>query len=150
MGGEMIRAAVAADVPALVALGQRFLAESSYAGILPNNPSQMAATARSLIELVNGAVFVNGDEELSGAIGLLKFVHHFSGKLTVGECFFFVDPAARGSLGVRLLTAAKQWAIEQGATTLQLVAPEGATRVEAFYQALHCTPLERAYVLVLS
>lgn len=146
----MIRPALLDDVPALVALGQRFLAESHYAGVLTENPAQMAETAARLIREDEGTVLVaDGRERLAGTIGLYRFQHHFSGSVTVGEVFLFVEPEARGMVGVRLLRAAQRWAQAQGALSLQVVAPEGATRVEDLYRALDYQPLERAWVMTL-
>lgn len=147
----MIRAATLADVPALVALGQRFLAESSYAGVLRENPEQMADTAQRLIEQDEGTVLVAEDWRgtIAGTIGLFRFQHHFSGSVTVGEVFLFVEPESRGMVGVRLLKAAQQWSQAQGALSLQVVAPEGATRVEELYVAMRFQPLERAFYVTL-
>lgn len=147
----MIRDAILKDVPELVALGQRFLAESSYAGVLRENPEQMADTAQRLIEQEDGAVLVAEDwrGRIAGTIGLFRFAHHFSGSVTVGEVFFFVEPESRGLIGVRLLKAAQQWAQASGAQSFQVVAPEGATRVEALYRALQFQPLERAFYVSL-
>lgn len=146
----MIRAATLADVPALVALGQQLIAGSSYAGFVRDNPAQMATTANNLIANEAGAVFVSEvDGQVLGMIGVVRFIHHISGDVTVGEIFLFVDPRVRGSAGIRLIAAAKAWAADQGATTFQLVAPEGATRTEQLYAALHFAPIERAWGLAL-
>lgn len=147
----MIRPATREDVPALVALGQHFLAESSYAGTMPENPAQMAATAQRLIDQPDGTVLVSVDHaaRIHGTIGLVYFAHHFSGLRTMGEAFFFVAPAARGSVGVQLLLAAKGWGRAHDVVDFQVVSPDGATRVEQFYAALRFRPLERAWVLAL-
>jgi GNAT superfamily N-acetyltransferase len=147
----MIRPASAADVSALVTLGQTFLQTGPYAHLVTPDPVTMAATVRWLLGTPQGTVIVSQTPEgvVRGMIGLFAFPHHLSGALTVGEVFFYVAPAARGLDGMRLLRAAKRWAQAVGATTLQLVAPEGEDRVEALYAALDCAPLERAWVMTL-
>lgn len=149
-GPITIRPATADDTATLVALGQTFRAGSRYASLLPDNPDQMAATVARLRDEPDGTVLVaEVDDQITGTIGLLAFIHHFSGELTVGELFFYVAPAHRGRVGVLLLRAATRWAQSIGATTLQLVAPDGEDRVERLYAALDCVPLERAWVLAL-
>lgn len=145
-----IRPAVLADVPALVALGCRFLASSVYGGYFRENLQQIDQTATHLITHEDGIVLVALEaDSLRGAIGVLCFPHTWSGARTAGELFWYVDPEARGSIGIRLFKAAEVWAVSQSATSLQMVAPEGAERIEQLYQRSGYAPLERGWVRTL-
>lgn len=139
----MIRPATLPDVPRLVALGRRFLAESAYAGRLADNPAQMQAITEQLITQADGTILVaTQGGVVVGMIGMLCFPHHLSAERTAGEVFWYVDPDHRGS-GVRLLKAAERWALEQGARKIQLIAPSAP--VGHIYARLGYTPIEVAY-----
>lgn len=139
----IVREATVDDVPALVAMGQRFRNETIYATRLPENTAQMGEIARRLIVEDNGHVLVvDRDGALVGTIGLLVFPHHFSGALTAAELFFWVNPEHRGH-GVRLLRRAEQWARDRGATTMQMIAP--TPEVGTLYTRLGYAALEVAY-----
>lgn len=119
----VIREATHHDVPALVAMGLRFRNATVYATRLAENPEQMAALGRHLIDSEDGLLLVadRGGEPI-GMMGVLVFAHHLSGARTAGEVFFWVEPAHRG-YGIRLLRRAEQWAKARGATTMQMIAP---------------------------
>lgn len=143
----MIREATTADVPRLVVMGTRFLTESAYRGRVTINPVQMADTVHMLLASPIGTVFVaERDGEVVGMIGLLCFQHPISGEATVAELFWWVEPEHRGN-GVRLLKRAEQWAREQGATHVHMVAP--TPDVGALYTALGYELLESTYQRVL-
>lgn len=138
-----------ADLDALVAMGQRFLAQSNYRRHLTENPAQMRMTAAQLIEAASGNVFVAeaDDGTLVGMLGVIVFPHHLSGDTTCGEVFWWVEPDRRG-IGLRLLRAAEAWAKAQGATTLQLIAP--SHEVETLYERLGFEAVERTYQKALA
>jgi GNAT superfamily N-acetyltransferase len=137
------RPATVADVPALVAMGQQFLAASSYHAHLASNPDQMATFATSLIDSPNGAVFVlDHDGRPVGVIGLVVFAHPLSGERMASECFWWAGDEARGH-GLSLLHAAEAWAREQGAERLQMVAPE--PRVGRLYRRFGYQWIEESY-----
>jgi len=126
----MIRQATLADVPRLVAMGREQVA-AVYDGTVPDDPEQVEATVRSLLDGPHVATFDSErDGVVIGMIGLLRFVHPVTGLATVGEIMWWMDPAARGT-GVQLLTRAEQWAADVGAVTLQMQAP--TPRVEQLY-----------------
>lgn len=145
----VIREATADDVPALVAMGQRFRNSTVYARRLRDNPEQMAETGLMLIHSDDGLLLVadRGGAPI-GMIGVLVFPHHLSGERTAGELFFWVDPEYRG-YGVRLLRQAERWARERGATTMQMIAPvvidEPDDDVGPFYARVGYHALEVAY-----
>jgi GNAT superfamily N-acetyltransferase len=142
-----IRPATEQDVPDVVTLGQQFLATSHYADVIPENLGQMAVLAECLIK--DGGLFVaegrGGD--LVGMIGLMTFTHHLSGLLTAGEVFWYVQPSARGTAGVRLLKRAEEWARSRGAVALQMIAPD--ERVASFYDRCGYTEVEIGFMRTL-
>lgn len=138
-----IREATAADADAIVALGQRFLHGSVYAGKIGDNPAQVRTLALHLIASPDGVVFVA--EDATGLVGLLAAFAHFhylSGERTAGEVAWWVDVEKRG-IGIRLLRRAEQWARAQGAVTFQMIAP--TPDVEVLYERLGYAPVERWY-----
>lgn len=141
-----IRAAVLEDVPCLVEMGRRMRASTSYAATLAENPDQMRTTATNLIQQL-GVVFVSEDRGglLVGMIGLVVFDHFISGVPTVSEAFFWVEPEARGTVGVRLLKHAMRWAQSIGAQRLAMIQPVGETRVGELYERLGFTCIELAW-----
>lgn len=137
------REATAADIPALVALGQRFRRETVYATTLRENVEAIAKTVAHLIASADGYVHVlERDGALVGVFGALLYPHHLSGDLTCGEVFFWVNPESRGH-GVRMLRHAERWAKARGATTMQMVAP--TTEVGQLYERMGYGLLEMAY-----
>lgn len=141
-----IRPAIAADISALVHMGERFLAASPYADVLTKNPQQMATLCQQLIDGTGVILVLDGGSGPVGMIGLYCAPHFLSGDLSVGEVFWWVDPDQRGQ-GVRLMRAAETWARERGAVAMQMVAPDD--RVGALYQRLGYQPVERTYLRVL-
>jgi GNAT superfamily N-acetyltransferase len=140
---RVIRPATSADVPALVVMGQQFAQTELYRDVLRENPEQMAVVATNLIEDESGTVLVlERDGVLVGMMGLVCTPHFLSGDMFAGEVFWWVTPGQRGD-GVRLLRAAEAWAIERGATTLQMIAP--TERVGQFYSRMGFTRTEISY-----
>ncbi|MGH9371853.1 MAG: GNAT family N-acetyltransferase [Vicinamibacterales bacterium] len=140
-----IREATLADVPAIVAMGCRFLRTTAFGTHVKENPEQMAALAAQLIEGDGGAVFVaDMDGGVVGMIGLLRFLHPMSGEPFVSELFWWVNPDARGSsAALRLLRQGEQWTRDVGAVVLQMIAP--TPEVERLYHARGFDRVETAY-----
>ena len=138
-----IRAATIADVPRLVEMGIRFITETRYAVLLPVNVAQLTALMEELVSAAARTILVlERDGRLIGMLGLLAFTHPVSGEPVVSEVFWWVDPEARGD-GLRLLTAAEHWTVDQGAVLLQMIAPTPA--VERLYTRRGYVPVERLY-----
>ncbi len=139
-----IRVATVGDLPALVALGQRFREESVYADRLAENPDQMVTLGTKLLSEPHSTIFaLERQQQIVGMIGLTIFPHPISGVITAAEVIFWVNPDHRGH-GLALLRRAEAWARAKGATTLQLVAP--TREVETLYQRLGYAVWEVAYV----
>lgn len=137
-----IRDATYDDVGQLVQLGFEFVATSEYRDLLQPDEDAVALTMRRLIE--GGVVFVAEEgEAIVGMLGMGLFAHPFTGRVTAGEMFWFVKPDARGSIGIRLLRRATQWAEDHGAVSIQMVAPnEDVARI---YDRLGYRKVETSY-----
>ena len=143
-----IRPATLADVPALVAMGERFRADSPYRDLCAENADAMAATCTRLITGPDSIMLVAEHAAgLVGMIGLILFAHHFSGARTAGELVWWVDPGARGT-GLRLLRQGERWAAEAGATQMQMIAPDA--RVGRLYEHQGYAPVELTYQKALA
>ena len=140
-----IRDATHADVPRLVEMGCRFIAETTYAQHIQTSPEALSTFALRLIDDESGLllVAVNGDDQPQGMIGMLIYPHFMSGERVAAECFWWVNPAERGTTGLRLFKRAEAWAIAHHAMRIQTVAP--SPDVERIYQRLGYTWIEAAY-----
>jgi len=122
----VIRQATEADVPRLVTMGQRFARETGYARLIEVDPARLGGLIRDTVASPAGVVFVS--ENGSGITGLIALAiapHPYSGEPTAFEMAWWVEPEARGA-GVRLLAAAEAWARDNGAASVQMVAPAGS------------------------
>jgi GNAT superfamily N-acetyltransferase len=141
--GVVIREASIDDVPRIVEMGLRFIRETVYAGRIAENPARMAALAEQLI--AGSSMFVAEREGVVvGMTGALFFEHPLSGEPFASELFWWVEPEARGSLGVRLLRRLVEWARARGAVALTMIAPTPA--VEALYERLGMERVEVSYL----
>ena len=129
----------------MVAMGLAFHASSPYR-------DQIVATAESMRQLVllmlgseSAAIFVaERSGQVVGMIGMSAFVHPLSFQMAAHEVFWWVNPEARGSAAaIRLLHAGETWARAQGATVVQMVAPDAAVGV--IYQRLGYQAIETMY-----
>lgn len=122
----MIREATEADVPQLVEMGLHFL-RLHYADKLKENPEQIAKTLRDLLANPQGKVLVGGNGHIQGVVGFVVYPQLFSGEPVAGELFWYVEPEARGRLGLELLREAERTAVKMGAETMQMVSPSETT-----------------------
>lgn len=140
----MIRPATLADVDALVTMGVCFWADSPYAKLITVREESLRETASFLITSPAHTLLVaDVDGALVGMLGLFSFCHPLSGARTVSEVFWWVSPAARGRIGLRLLQDGQQWAREQGATLMQVGAP--SADIELLYRRLGFVQAEVVY-----
>lgn len=139
----MIRRATEADIPALTAMGQRFVQETSYKDLVSADPDRIAQTVIGILSTDTGVVLVSeGTTGPTGMIAMLSYSHPFSGELTAFEVVWWVNPEARGD-GIRLLKAAEDWGRQKGATKMNMVAPN--ERVGALYSRLGYSPVETSF-----
>lgn len=139
----MIRKAEDADIPALVAMAQRFISVTSYNGKLGNSPETLAKLMGNLIAHEDGCLLVSvGEDEITGMIGAYIYDHPMSGERIAGEAFWWVEPEHRGG-GVKLMLEVEKWARAKGADRLTMIAP--SPKVETLYRALGYDKLETHY-----
>jgi GNAT superfamily N-acetyltransferase len=138
----VIRRAEPEDMERIVEMGQRFVAETEYSERIAVRPERLLDTVINVATNPDGVIFVSGKDAVTGMIAMLAYDHPFSGERTAFEVVWWVDPEARGD-GIRLLRAAESWAKEQGATKMQMVAPN--QRVGALYERLGYAPIETSY-----
>ncbi len=143
----MIRRATADDTGRLIEMGQRFVRETTYNGIIAIDPERMARVIAGILANPDGVLLVSGADKLTGMIGMVVYDHPFSGERTAFEIVWWVEPEARGD-GVRLLRAAEDWATERGAVVMQMVAP--TDRVAHLYIRLGYAPVETSFQRRLS
>ena len=152
------REATLDDVPALVAMGERFRSSSTYQVHIPSNMAQLVETFSLLITHETGVIFVAElDRKLVGMIVMLIQPHFFSGDLLAQELVWWMDEAHRGK-GLKLLKIAETWARARGAVRMQVSAPTadvervymrvGYTRVESnWMRALRAQPPDEVQVI---
>lgn len=145
----MIRRATADDVPGIGLMAEAFVASTEYRALLSLKPEFIAMLAEQLITNDNALALVcEADGRLVGMMGVLAFPHMMSGETIATEVVWWMEPDHRGRDGIRMLRQAEAWAKEQGATILQMIAPN--IRIERFYDLLGYVPVERSYQKRLS
>ncbi len=135
-----IRAAVPADLPALVRLlADLFAIEADF---VPDANRQRIGLALLLADRRRAAVLVA--EGAGGVVGMVTgqlVLSTAEGGLSALVEDMVVDAAARGrGVGRALLGAIEGWAAERGATRLQLLADRENAAALAFYDAAGWSP----------
>lgn len=139
----MIREATIDDVPRLVEMGGRFVANSIYAGRMANNPKAQCALMLRMIEHPDGQVYVSEESgKITGMVGVAALVHPWSGEWMAEEVFWWVEPEARGP-GIKLLKRAEQWADAKSCVRLRASAPN--PKVARAYWRLGYTKVEESF-----
>lgn len=124
-------------------MGSRFLEESHYGTLFKRNDIALSKLMRRLITSNDGVIFVSVDwPSLSGMIGGVVYDHPMTGERMATEAFWWVDPENRGH-GLKLLRRLTAWAKVNGATKMQMIAPD--ERVARVYRGLGFTKLEEHF-----
>ena len=125
----MIRDALEADIPRILEMSRRFLAEGPYRDDVIDKEEVTNALALRLVQSPEHRVLVSDEGgKLTGLVVMLIYPHYFSGERTAGELIWYVEPEHRQSwTGIALARAAERVAREMGATTIQFTAPATAT-----------------------
>jgi GNAT superfamily N-acetyltransferase len=144
---DLIRSRMATidDVPALVRMGQMFLATSQYRQYIGDDPAFCTAAMVGLLTMPGRTIFVSERRgEIIGMLGVIVFVQPFSGEFVATEVFWWLNPAHRGYGGF-LLRRAERWARACGATRMTMMAPIDAPRVAETYVGLGYTAIETVF-----
>lgn len=133
----MIRGAGIEDVPEIVRLGSRSLADGPYKGMLKDTPEQSARFALQVINSMNGKVLLyeNDHGKVVGLLAFLIYPHYFTQEPTATEIMWYVEPEERaGGGGIKLLWEAEKQAKAMGALRMGFTAPtaEVASLYERF------------------
>jgi GNAT superfamily N-acetyltransferase len=140
----MIREATHADIPRLVEMGTRFIASTPYRTKLALNQATLTTAMQRLIDSPLAVLLVaDVERHVVGMLAVVAAEHPLSGQVTAGEVFWWVDPAYRGRLGMRLLQVGEAWARARGAAVLQMIAPDD--RVARLYRRRGYSKLEETY-----
>lgn len=139
-----IRAATLEDVDSILTMAQAFISSTAYAAHVSKRPAALRGFVERLIANDAGEVLIaRRGIDAVGMIALWLFDHPYSGESTASELVWWVNPEERGSLGIRLLKRAEQWARARGAAVLQMIAPND--RVAEFYTACGYGFVESSY-----
>lgn len=146
----MIRAATLEDVPAIVELSSHFILATPYSASLPVTPEYLEHTATTVIGGGTGIIYVvETDSRLVGFLAAYIGRHPFTGQMYCEELAWWMEPAARkGTAGPRMLWLLIEWARQNGAVVLKMVAPAGSS-VGEFYLRHGFTHLESAFLKIL-
>lgn len=138
----MIREATNADIPQLLAMGQRFADKAQLCEHVGYVPENMATTFEAMIA-GEGHVILIGE---NGAIGGLSGPHPFNHAHIIAQELFWWS---EGREGLRLLAAFEEWAAARCHSlrmiTLEAVEPERTGRL---YERRGYAPLEHGYIRV--
>ena len=135
----MIRAAIATDVDAIVAV---LAAQWADHHDDPWNAEQARNTVAALIEAPHGVVFVVDRNGVAGVIGGACVPSPLSGVPISVEMFWVVSPSGRG-FGISLLRAFEAWSRQQGARRCMASAPR--PRVAMLLSRRQFKPAEISY-----
>jgi GNAT superfamily N-acetyltransferase len=143
INGQLIRRATVADLPALVAMAQRFHEASGYGDIAEFDALSFATTLQSAPNVV---VLVAEKDGLIGMAGALVYPMYFNLQhVTAQEMFWWVEPEHRG-IGSKLFDALEEEVKKMGAQSLTMIAIERFSWVGSYYEKRGFRPSERSFI----
>lgn len=146
----VIRAAVISEVEELVQMCLRFLRTTHYYEVLERDANEESLGGLIMTLFGEGEracmlVAQDRDGAIVGGIGLLASSHPCTGQLYADELVWWVEPAHRGtSIGPHLLKAGEDWARQQGATLIKMIAPI-ASDIGRYYERQGYHAIETAF-----
>lgn len=145
-----MRLATRADIPRLVEMGQRFIAETEYRDFIAFNRDALEALMAGMIGKTNCAIFVGEvSGQIVGMLGMHIYRHPMSNERVAAEAFWWVEPEHRkSSVGLDLLARGEAWAKTNAATKMQMIAPN--ERVGRLYRTRGYRKFEEQYQRDLS
>ena len=141
----MIRLATETDIPAMLAMAEKFIGKAwAHAGV-PYCPETAERLLRGLIGSENGFVLVN--EDCSAMIGVALHTWHFNAAVKTATELFWWSETSSGA-GRALLREAEALAHQMGAATFNMGCMEGmrAETLDRFYGRDGFAPSERIYL----
>lgn len=146
-----VRAATLADVPAIVAMSERFYATTSYCQWADFCPETVEALAANLTE--NHVMLVAEDDSgVCGMVGLFVAPFMFNaGRTGAYEVVWWVNPEAQGAgAGKALLAAIEPACKAKGANAIQMVhLASSPPQAAAIYERMGYAHTESSYTRIL-
>lgn len=146
-----IRSATREDVPAIVAMGERFYAASGYESIAPVARESIAGLA--LLTMESGVMLVaEADGELVGMVSLFLEPFTFNPAVTLAtELAWWIEPDHRGGmLAVRMMAALEESCRAKGAQWVRMATlATSPPQASAIYERLGYQPGDRYYMRAL-
>lgn len=143
----IVRAATRSDVDAIVAMAERFYAQTSYAGIVPLVKESAAGLAIVLMD--HGVMLVaEQGERVVGMVGLFLEPFTFNVAITVAtELVWWVEPDARETgAGMALLAAIEPACRDKGADLIRMMLLHNSPpHAAALYARRGYVPTEHAF-----
>ena len=137
----MIREAIQAAVPRMVAMMETFLSRPPYAGVISYRPFYVQEFMETLIDNTDGLLLVSDRDGVDGMLGMYIYAHPLSGEKMPAEAFWWMSPEKRGGLAAfRMLKQAEEWVKMRGLPMVHMVAPD--ERVARVYTKRGYRPLE--------
>jgi GNAT superfamily N-acetyltransferase len=132
-----------ADADRLLEMGEHFLADTVYGGLLPNDPAHLSRILAVVLQ--QGTVLLAEREgTFVGMLAGLVYEHFVTGRRTANETVLWVEPSARTQgVGEALLEAFHAWARTQGATQAQV--GSWNERLDRYYARLGYVATERIF-----
>jgi hypothetical protein len=146
-----VRDAGEADLLRVFEMGVAFLVSApDYASIVEWTPEKVEELTRwlTLGETNRVLVLEAADGALVGMLAIAITPNLWGDGTIAEEVAWWVEPAARGRSGLKLLGAGEEWARQNGALVLRMVAPRGS-QIGTVYERRGYVPLESIYVLRL-
>lgn len=146
----MIREAVKADIPAIVAMGEKFHEVAGLGEFAEFVPADFKLTAIDLMNRKDAILLVIDQEgTIAGMVGVLMYPHYFNkATRTAQELFWWVSPEFRGEDALELKKAAEERAAASAAGSFIMLALAGL-RDEALarlYRRDGYKPLEHSFI----
>jgi GNAT superfamily N-acetyltransferase len=146
----VIRNATLEDVPGCVAMGARFVRCNGISDVIPFDAESAAVTLCALVGDPRGCLLVaEVDGALVGMAAGRVYPHYWNARhLTGQEIFWWVEPAHRCGLGLKMLGALEQWAHSLGCQSWRMIALEAQRpdAVGALYRRRGYRRTEQVYL----
>lgn len=146
-----VRKATEADLPEYMKLAKAFHMASPMHGAIDFDPDGYSRFYLSSLNQDSiGIWLAEIDDKIVGICGALAYPLYFNpSALVVQELWWWLTPSARGSgAGAKMFQQIEQWAKEQNAVALFMIALEDqrAQKMERLYARAGFRPMERTFI----
>ncbi len=146
-----VRDAGEADLERVFEMGVAFLVSApDYSAIVEWTPEKVEELTRFLVLGDTNRVLVleRADGAIVGMLAIAITANLWGNGTIAEEVAWWVEPGHRGRSGLKLLGVGEDWARQEGALVLRMVAPRGS-QIGTVYERRGYIPLESIYVLRL-